>query len=111
MTPAGARPKPAAEPKPRRNRVRTKPDDRFEPLDRKRSADAALAELRLAERRGEVAPAADWLAAQLQIADAVRETVLGVAGVAVSRGLVAPADEAKLDKLLRDALRALGGQS
>ncbi|KKM23591.1 hypothetical protein LCGC14_1613660 [marine sediment metagenome] len=61
-------------------------------------------------RRGELLEGAEVDAAMAEVDLAVRESVLGVAAIAASTGVVAPETEAALDELLRDALRALAGR-
>lgn len=80
---------------------------RLDALDQKRRAEAAIKELELAERRGELIPAADVLAAQAEVADLVREACLGIAAEAVNAGIVPPDRERDLDAVVRRALRSL----
>ena len=76
-------------------------------LDRTRREEI---ELRLAVRRAELIEAADVDRAWAAIVLAVRERILGLASTALQQGVVAPDQEAALDRLLRDALVELATQ-
>ncbi len=92
----------------RRDRRRPSPViPRLEALDRKRMAEAATVELKLARLRGEMVPAVEVAASWAEVVDAVREAVLGIAAEAVGSGVVAPEREAALDEIVRRALRGL----
>jgi len=94
----------------RRTRGRKAPERpivRLDALDRKRTADAQLAELKLARERGELVPAADVESAWLEVCDAVREALLGVPAELVAEGIVPAVREADADAVVRRALRAL----
>ena len=73
----------------------------------KLAAEARLRELDVAEREGELVPAADVEARWTQMMSALREAVMAVPGVAVQAGLVEAAREADLEQACRDALTAV----
>jgi len=77
---------------------------------RKLAAEADLAELERDRQRDHLLPVDDVEARWMQVAVAVREAVLAIAGVAVQAGIIRPDQEATLDDLCRSALLSLAPQ-
>jgi phage terminase Nu1 subunit (DNA packaging protein) len=78
-------------------------------LTRKAIAEAELAELDVAERKGELVPAAAVASKWDSIALSVKEAVLAIASRAVQEGVIDADHEGQLDLLCRDALRDIAG--
>lgn len=72
------------------------------------AAEAKLREMDVAEREGKLVSADDVTEAMTARAVAVRESVMAIAGNAVQVGVIAPAQEAALEEICRDALTVLG---
>jgi phage terminase Nu1 subunit (DNA packaging protein) len=70
------------------------------------AAEAKLKELDLAERQGKLVSVERVKEEWTQNGATIREAVMGIPAVAVQSGLVAPAQEAQLEAMCRDALLA-----
>jgi len=74
--------------------------------ERKTAAEARLKEMDVAEREGQLVRASEVEERWAQIINALRESVMAVAGNAVQAGLIEPRQEVELDELHRGALAA-----